>query len=230
MKNRYLIIFCIAAGALSSCREASFDAVIPPYESEYWFVGTPSGPPIQGNIFLKDGGGGGGNQPLPAGASVVIGWEIPNSSPRAFFLYGGGLINRTMVMGKEYDDYTIRLHDSLPKFVLMNGDTTNAIAAGHILLLDNNSRHDGDTLTLGMNQDWKNTHILGGLEKIGMIFMRGDVSVGGRTGTAMPAGYYFLRSRRENSMNTVVESELALGPLDIHVDDDQHNNSPMWLP
>src|SRR5690242_12695709 len=107
--------------AISSCRDASFNPVTPPFVSEFWATGESPKLIANGRIQLHDDQHG-GYKPLPATSNIIIAWEMPNDTSRSLFVYGKGTISN---FGFDNYTFTIMLRDTLPKFALLNKDTTN---------------------------------------------------------------------------------------------------------
>ncbi len=226
MKRILFLVVCVLSGALiSSCQNASFTEVntTPPPTSDFWFTSEPT-KHISGEVHI----GGGYNPPL-LNATIIVAWEIPNNPSKSMYVYGAGKIS------KLYNKYNfdVSLRDTLPKFVLMNMDTTNAIGAGHIFLIDNPGLKDGDTLRHDL--DWDNKyHVLGSMNDIGVIFIKGKPTLAGRPLTGSLPGFILFHARRlDPSGQTVTDFELA-DPfnIEIEIDDNGKNckdRTPFWL-
>jgi hypothetical protein len=228
--NRLYLIFSLLLGTmLCSCQNASFvEPVVPvPPGNNFWY--TNASRDITGRIKLQDDQHGGYN-PLPA-SKVVIAWEMPNDPSKSLYIYGSGTYSK---VGKDDYYFTVHLPDSLPKFSLLGMDTTNVIAAGHIILISNTQVTDGDTLRHDL--DWDNYQILGGMDNVGVIFVRGNPSLAGRKLTvanSFPGFNFMFAKKMDPSSQTVIDFEPAFpNDIEIEIDKDGHDckrNTAFWL-
>lgn len=228
--NRIYLIFSLLLGTmLCSCQNASFVEPVVPVPTDSKFFYTNASTDITGSIKLQDDQHGGYN-PLPS-AKIVIAWEMPNDPSRSLYIYGSGTYAQ---VGKDDYSFTVHLPDSLPKFCLPGMDTTNAIAAGHIILISNTQVTIGDTLRRDL--DWDNYQILGGMDYVGVIFVKGNPSLAGRKLTAansFPGFNLMLAKRMDPASQKVTQFELADPTgIEIEVDKDGHDckrNTAFWL-
>ncbi|MFI5263682.1 MAG: hypothetical protein ACHQM6_04120 [Candidatus Kapaibacterium sp.] len=225
----YLAIIVLLGSAMCSCnliQEASFT---PPVISDFWYTSEPAMPISNGRIQLQDDHHGGHNQ-LPQIANVIVAWEMPNDTSRSLYVYGTGTISK---IGYDNYTFTITIRDTLPKFVLLNKDTTNAIAAGHIFIVGNTSIIDGDTLHY--HSDWNNSYqMIGSMNGIGIIFSKGNTTLAGKNLAGMPQGFNFLFATRWNFTESVTDFVPVYDPndIEIQVDNDGHDcqaKTPLWL-
>jgi hypothetical protein len=232
MKNILYLPLLLILGSLISCQEASFTAVNTTPPSESWFTGE-NGLSLTGRIKLHDNGG--GYKPLPPNANIIVAWEMPNQSNHQLYVYGGGTITK---MG--HDDYyfTLRIDDTIPKFVLANMDTSNAIAACHIFLVGNSGLKEGDTLRYDIDWDYK-YQMIGSMNDIGILFVKGNPLLPGqRPRGMMPEGLNLLRAKKIDfnppiGPSFVTEFEPTFpSDIEIEVDDDGKDckmRTPFWL-
>ena len=177
---------------------------------------------INGSVHDEHGGG---HNPL--NGQVIAAWEMPNDPSRSLYVYGIG----TLSGFKDYT-FTIRLRDTLPKFVLRKTDTTNAIAAGHIFLVSNLGIKNGDTLRQSCN--WDSLQVVGSMNDIGVIFIKGTPNLLGKPMGASP-GFTLFHAKKIDFMNhSVLDFEPIKDPndIEIQVDDngpDCKRKTPFWL-
>ena len=171
----------------------------------------------------------GGLKPLPLNVNIVVAWEMPNDPTRSLYVYGSGTYTQR---GK--DDYTfnVQLIDTLPKFVLKNFDTTNAIAAGHVFLLSNMTTKNGDTLR--QNCNWDSLQVVGSMNGIGVIFTKGSPTLAGKNLMGIPQGFNLFFATRWDMNQSVTDFLPVHDPsaIDIQVDDsgdDCRMKTPLWL-
>ena len=225
----YLAITVLLSAAISSCnlvQEASFTP--PPVVSDFWYTSEPAIAIINGRIQLQDDHQG-GYSPLPP-ANVIVAWEMPNDTSRSLYVYGTGTISK---ITKDNYTFTITLRDTLPKFVLLNKDTANALAAGHIFIAGNTSIIDGDTIHY--HSDWNNSYqIIGSMNGIGIIFSKGNTTLVGKSLAGIQQGYNFFIATRWNFNGSVTNFAPVYDPnaIEIQVDNDGYDcqaKTPFWL-
>jgi hypothetical protein len=220
-------IFLLLGLVISSCQEASFTEVIPTPPNDLWYTAEPS---LSLSGKIRDDHNGGRN-PLPADARIVVAWEIPNSSPRLLYIYGTGTIAN---LGNSSYFFKVNIGDTLPKFVLANTDTTNAIAAAHIFLVGDPAIKTGDTLRYEIDWDYR-YQMLGGLNYIGVIFVKGSPVLAGRSPKGTKPGFNLLLATWVDQKKQSVIDFLPADArnIEIQVDDDGSSckkNTPFWLP
>jgi hypothetical protein len=232
MKNIFYIALLLMLGSLISCQEASFTAVDTPPPSEYWYTGE-QGLSLNGRIKLHDNGG--GYKPLPANAKIIVAWEMPNTAAGSLYIYGEGTIAQ---IGRDDYHFNVLLSDTLPKFILKNTDTTDAIAAAHIFLVSNLRIGNGDTMRYDFDWDLK-YQMVGSMNGIGILFVKGNpVLPGQKPRSSMFSGYNILQAKRievnpPGVPSYVTDFEPAYPfSTEIEVDDDGKDckmRTPFWL-
>jgi hypothetical protein len=206
-------------------QDASFN---PPIVPDFWYTGEPAMSILNGRIQLQDDHQG-GFKPLPT-SNIIVAWEMPNDTSRSLYVYGSGTVSQ---IGHDKYTFSVTLRDTLPKFVLLNKDTTNAIAAGHIFIIGNTTIIDGDTLHY--RSDWDNLYqMIGGMNGIAVIFTKGNTTVAGKSLAGIPQGFNFFFATRLNFNDAVTDFLLLNDPnaIEIQVDNDGHDcqqRTPLWL-
>ena len=222
----FLVVFVSFGTVMLSCMNALFTEVNTTPPSDLWFTAEPT---IHYTGMIRDDHNGGKN-PLPATAIVVIGWELPGYGTRAMYIYGTGSVTP---IGNNRYKFDVTLLDTLPKFVLKNMDTIDAISAGHIFLLADATMKTGDTIKCDLN--WDNSYkILGSLNDIGIIFVKGNPTLAGQPPKGAMPGFNLLEARRLDPSGQSVTDFGVVPPfgLEITVDDDGQSckdQTPFWI-
>ncbi len=217
-----LVFFFLFGAAISSCQNASF---INPVESvpvsDLWYTGEGM-KDISGAVHDDHGGG---HNPLKG--QVIAAWEMPNDPSRSLYVYGIGTLSG-------YQDYTFTIHlrDTLPKFILRNADTTNAIAAGHIFLVDNLGIKNGDTLRQDCN--WDSLQVVGSMNEMAVLFIKGRPILLGKNFMGSSQGFNMFFATRIDQNQAVKDFVPIFNSKDIEirVDDsggDCKKKTPYWL-
>ena len=218
----YLTFSLLLGTVVCSCnliQNASFNPPDVPV-SDFWYTNEPK---MDINGSVHDDHGGGHN---PLNGLVIAAWEIPNDPSRSLYVYGTG----TLAGFKDYT-FTIHLRDTLPKFILRNTDTMNAIAAGHIFIVGNMAIKDGDTLHY--NSNWDNSYqVIGSMNDVGIIFIKGNPMLLGRSFKSQGFNLFFATKTDQNQSVKDFVPIFDPNDIQIQVDDnggDCKKKTPFWL-
>jgi hypothetical protein len=141
----YSILILLGA-AISSCNAIQDASFTPPNTPSPWFFTNTNGK-IIGNIYTDNMHG--HPQNPPAGAQVVIAWEMPNmTSGLTFSIFG----DTTLLKFGPKIFYAMNLGDSLPKSVVRLL-ATDTLAVGHLFLTTNGAFKNGDTISFSSLTD-----------------------------------------------------------------------------
>ncbi len=223
LHKRFALVFFLALGAvICSCQNASF---INPAESvpvsDLWYTGEGM-KDISGEVHDDHGGG-----QKPLNGQVIAAWEMPNDPSRSLYVYGIGTLS-----GNKDNTFTIHLRDTLPKFVLRSADTTNAIACGHIFLVDNFGIKNGDTLR--QNCNWDSLNVVGSMNEMAVLFIKGSPTLLGKNFMASLQGFNLFFATRMDQNQRVKDFVPIYNSkgIEIRVDDngsDCKKRTPYWL-
>ncbi|MEP7234451.1 MAG: hypothetical protein ABI778_04065 [Ignavibacteriota bacterium] len=179
MYSKFLILLSLlAATALVSC-DAAFDVPVPEVPKAIPLVDTKvAGYPMTGYVMTSKRC----NDTLPAGARIIVGWEILNYSQKSFLIYGSGSVEDTLrKILWAYPSYPsrfgykldVKIDSNIPQQALFpDANATDVIAVGHLFVTTNKFIKDGDTLS---SESFRNSDdILGGIELSAVVYVKGN--------------------------------------------------------